>query len=246
MSKTEEWLAMNQRCSANMELAEPMQNHADTKCDSGGASGDIVELVDEIHEFQQQPCGANSEPGSDVTAQSDQQQSGIFAVGDPLVPVRHCIIVSCDFSKLTTPVGMLKLIILVTCIVSLACVGSTDYPQLVISTYTRIHIFSVTFVFLTVLVIFLLELLTLLLLFPINWSRWNAGIHTGLCVLIGFSSTVMIHAQFTNEDSMPRLDRTVELLIVSGVSGYFCALMCMLLSLISCCCYDHHLSSSSS
>jgi len=226
----------------NIGVALSVQSVSDSHQDTLGltkASGysnvettEIEELVEEIQDFHHDPCLPDEiiHPNNAFINNSARNAA-----------LKHSIIIICDCSKFTTPVGLVKSIILISCIVSLICICSTDYPGLVLSNYIRFHIFSLTFTFLTVLVIFLVEILTLLLMFPVHWAHWNAIVHSGLCILLNTSSSFLIHALFENESSMPRLDMTLEMIIVSGVSGYFGALLCMLMSIIACCCYDHHL-----
>lgn len=221
------------RSSKFSSESEPTPAEIDVK-DNCNETAEIEELIEEIQELQQEP--------TDSLQDDLIQHHNIFITdSDRNRTVKHSVIIICDFSKFTTPAGLVKIIILISCIVSLTCVCITDYPALVLSGYIRFHIFSLTFTFLCILVIFLVEILTLLLLFPVHWPHFNALVHFGACLLLNASSSLLIHALFTNESSMPRLDTTVEMVIVSGVSGYFGALLCMLMSVIACCCYDHHL-----
>lgn len=248
-------------CTSNLTADRTSSNRP--RRSSGGIVNDdveIVDLVEDIQELQvlnpQQVVGGSSTRDIAADATQSFQESGtgdadhVFATDDSTderhggsraIRIRHSVVVICDLSKTLTPVGLVKSVILLSCVVGLGCLCATDYPALVVSAPARFHIFSLTFTLLTVFVVFLLEILTLLLLFPINWSRWNALVHAAVFLLLSGSSTLLVDALFANQTAMPRLDNTVEMIIISGISGYFGAALCLMTSAMACCCYDHHL-----
>ncbi|KAM7307376.1 uncharacterized protein ISCGN_011012 [Ixodes scapularis] len=138
------------------------------------------------------------------------------------------VVLACRRSYPLSAVGALRLALLATSLLSLACLasaGTGDYDvlDLPLAERVRLHIFACVFSFLLMAALALADISSLVL--PCNWVLVDT-VSCGACGLLHVvSSSLLLHSGHMYSQSPLVAERSGSLFAVAGVLGLACALL---------------------
>ncbi|KAK6617154.1 hypothetical protein RUM44_005485 [Polyplax serrata] len=149
------------------------------------------------------------------------------------------VIVYCDESHFKSVTGILRVLLIVTCIASLACLCSSGTVKvgifmLPLAGRLRLMMFITIFCLLVTCLFLFLDISHIVYLFPFNWGKLNVIIYLTISFMYILSASLivqMIHAEAFFW--VPKWSK--HRLMAAGILGYVCGILSILISFITKC-----------
>ncbi|XP_055705967.1 uncharacterized protein LOC129803432 isoform X1 [Phlebotomus papatasi] len=146
----------------------------------------------------------------------------------------------CDTTHLKTPTGIVRILLVVSSAICLACECSAGTVQvglflLPLIGRLRLMVFCALFSLLLTCLMLFLDISHIALVLPFNWARVNAWVYLSIGLIFILGSSLLLHMVLFAEAFIWVPRHTKDTLFVSAIIGYVCALEAFLLSAFTQC-----------
>ncbi|CAO1373521.1 unnamed protein product [Diamesa hyperborea] len=146
----------------------------------------------------------------------------------------------CDTSHLKTPTGIVRILLVISSAVCLACECSAGTVQvglflLPLIGRLRLMVFCALFSLLVTCLMLFLDISHIALMFPFNWGKLNAWLYLTIGLLFILGSSLLVHMVFFAEEFVWVAKHTKDTLFITAIFGYICALEAFILAILAYC-----------
>ncbi|XP_050077896.1 uncharacterized protein LOC126564824 isoform X1 [Anopheles maculipalpis] len=155
-------------------------------------------------------------------------------------PLPWGVALHCDASHLTSPTGIVRILLVVSSAACLACECSAGTVQvglflLPLIGRLRLMVFCALFSLLVTCLMLFLDISHIALMFPFNWGRLNAWMYLTIGLLFIVGSSLLIHMVFFAEEFMWVPKHSKDTLFISAILGYICSIEAFVLAALTKC-----------
>uniref|UniRef100_A0A8D8FT59 (northern house mosquito) hypothetical protein n=1 Tax=Culex pipiens TaxID=7175 RepID=A0A8D8FT59_CULPI len=155
-------------------------------------------------------------------------------------PLPWGVALHCDASHLTSPTGIVRILLVISSAACLACECSAGTVQvglflLPLIGRLRLMVFCALFSLLITCLMLFLDISHIALMFPFNWGKLNAWMYLTIGLLFLVGSSLLIHMVFFAEEFMWVPKHTKDTLFISAIIGYVCSIEAVVLAALTKC-----------
>lgn len=155
-------------------------------------------------------------------------------------PLPWGVALHCDASHLTSPTGIVRILLVISSAACLACECSAGTVQvglflLPLIGRLRLMVFCALFSLLVTCLMLFLDISHIALMFPFNWGKLNAWMYLTIGLLFLIGSSLLIHMVFFAEEFMWVPKHTKDTLFISAIIGYVCSIEAVILAALTKC-----------
>ncbi|XP_034472183.1 uncharacterized protein LOC117779938 [Drosophila innubila] len=213
---------------------------------------EIELLLDEIRELELEPVCCQLEDEQDFEIAGSRAGELSLSLESPLgtctswdshanykqqqqTPLPWGVALHCDPQHLKTPTGIVRILLVLSSAVCLACECSAGTVQvglflLPLIGRLRLMVFCALFSLLITCLMIFLDISHIALMFPFNWTKVNTWMYLSIGLIFILSSTLLVHMVLYATEYTWVSKHSKDTLLATGLIGYICALEALLLS----------------
>ncbi|EDW11191.1 uncharacterized protein LOC6575744 [Drosophila mojavensis] len=213
---------------------------------------EIELLLDEIRELELEPVCCQLDDEQDFEIAGSRAGELSLSLESPLgtctswdshanykqqqqTPLPWGVALHCDPQHLKTPTGIVRILLVLSSAVCLACECSAGTVQvglflLPLIGRLRLMVFCALFSLLITCLMIFLDISHIALMFPFNWTKVNTWMYLSIGLIFILSSTLLVHMVLYATEYTWVSKHSKDTLLATGLIGYICALEALLLS----------------
>ncbi|ALC39979.1 CG17321 [Drosophila busckii] len=213
---------------------------------------EIELLLDEIRELELEPVCCQLDDEQDFEIAGSRAGELSLSLESPLgtctswdshanykqqqpSPLPWGVALHCDPQHLKTPTGIVRILLVLSSAVCLACECSAGTVQvglflLPLIGRLRLMVFCALFSLLITCLMLFLDISHIALMFPFNWTKVNTWMYLSIGLIFILSSTLLVHMVLYATEYTWVSKHSKDTLLATGIIGYICALEALLIS----------------
>ncbi|XP_064540995.1 uncharacterized protein LOC135430312 [Drosophila montana] len=213
---------------------------------------EIELLLDEIRELELEPVCCQLDDEQDFEIAGSRAGELSLSLESPLgtctswdshanykqqqhTPLPWGVALHCDPQHLKTPTGIVRILLVLSSAVCLACECSAGTVQvglflLPLIGRLRLMVFCALFSLLITCLMLFLDISHIALMFPFNWTKVNTWMYLSIGLIFILSSTLLVHMVLYATEYTWVSKHSKDTLLATGLIGFICALEALVLS----------------